>query len=239
LAFSPSVEDIKEEITRNVDGYVLSLKIYGSLKLWLERSGIRVFVEKDLPRKDGTPKRPDLLLKTPMSNFVLIDHKYISSSNEITMRRTLEDMDEYFTEFQFDNSSFKPEVVMLCPIKAAQQFMHLQPSPRCIIWGYEVEKKILIEEALGKVKDPSLASLFSPSMSFEVARETLRYKFLRQEPPVPYTADTVYRMLWNLRQDWKQPEFNVSYEILLKQFNTLYPPWINRDVHQLTQGRLS
>ncbi len=233
-----SLEIVKKKIRTDVDSYIFSLKLYGSIKVSLKDQFIKIYVEKDFPKKNGGKKRPDLFLITRTGN-VIADHKYITSSDPITLQQHLNDLGEYQTDYVMGSQTVQPEVILLCPLEAAREYANQGINSVFPILGYVLDREITIEQVIGQVKDPSFRSMFHPRLAFPVPVEALKYKFIREEPSLPYTAQTVYASLWPLRDDFESPEFKVSYKIVLDQMNTLFPSWLGEDIHQITPGRLN
>lgn len=109
------IEDLKRATKQRIDSYIFSLKLYVSAKAFLERSlSTRVFVEKDIDKSTGGKKRLDLFFATP-GGHVLIDHKYIISSDAVTLGAHLDDMRSYQGSYLIKGHQVNPEVVLLCP----------------------------------------------------------------------------------------------------------------------------
>ena len=236
---SDAFENLKSEIRDSIDGYIFSLKIFGSLKIYLEKAfKLEVYIERDVHKTTGGTKRPDILIKTP-EGFVVVDHKYILSSDERTMRSAINEVCEYNADFSLQGPSFRPEIVMLCPLSSAKRYKSLRIESSCVIWGYELEKTITIGQVVGSVRNPSLKRIFSPGLVFPVDYEVMKFKFIREEPPLPYLTQVIYTILWSLSTEPFKEEFDVSYKIVLEQFNTLFPRWLDPNILQLTPGRLN
>jgi len=233
------VEGFKKTIRDKIDSYVFSLKIYVSFKEFLERNApTRVYIEKDLQKTAGGEKRPDLYVRTA-TGHVVIDHKYITSSDAVTLKAHLRDVSEYQCDYSIDGQNVRPEVSLLCQLNVAQEFRAQALNPTVSILGYTLERNITIEQVVGQIQDPSLKAHFAPTITFPVSDSAIKYKFIREEPPVPYTAQTIYASLWPLRDEFESPEFKVSYHVVLEQFNTLFPRWLAPDIQQMTSGRLN
>ena len=231
------LEEIKSEIRDRIEGYVLSLKIFGTLKRSLERRHLHVHVEKDLSRLNGTPKCPDLLIEKD-NDFLILDNKFIRSTNPKTLESALDEVGEYDDDFTLESVTFRPEVALLCPMDAAGMCEQLTQIKYPIV-GYLVEKDISLRKIVGSIRMPIISDLCDPGSHIPIEEEVRRYKFIRQEAPLPYTAQVVFYILDGLFTDYFQRDFEVSYEVILDQFNTLFPRWIRNDVYQLTPGRLN
>jgi len=232
------LERIRLETRNDIDGYVFSLKIYGSLKSRLEKESLRVYVERDLKSTSGGKKRPDLLVRAG-TDFLIIDHKYITSQDKRTLESALAEIDEYDDDFLFDGVSFRAQLAMLCRLPTAELYKRLGVQTKHVILGYIVEREITFRQLAGSIHSSAICKLYTPDLVFPVDENVWKYKFIRQEAPLPYTAQCVYAILFSLRAEYFQEEFEVRYGVVLDQFNTLFPPWIRSDVKQLTPGRLN
>jgi len=233
----PDLLSVKAEIQRNVKAYVFSIKLLGSLKEYLgKKLGLKVYVEGKLDKKEGGFKKPDLLIHS--ENYVIVDHKYTESQDERTLTSKIKEMEEYDTIFILFEEEIRPEIVMLTPKEAAEIFSTMSNAPTT--WGYVLNKEIKITQDVGKVRDKNLLSLFRPMFVCPIESAVLKYRFITSYAPLPYTAWNVYNVLWTLKPAnlFFVPEFEIDYKILLDQFNKLFPPWISKEVRQLTESRL-
>lgn len=231
------IEELKIKIRDDIEAYVISLRILGTLKRHLEKKHLHAYVEIDINRVNGTPKRPDLLVNKN-NHFLIMDNKYVRSDNPKTLESALDEVNEYDDNFELKGVNFRPQVAMLCPLDAAQLCEQLTHVTNPVI-GYVVEKEIALTKVTGSIIINEIEELCDPSSPILVEEEVKKYKFIRQEAPLPYTAHVVFSILNGFFTDYFQTEFNVSYDIVLEQFNTLFPPWIKNDVIQLTPGRLN
>lgn len=232
-------ENFKREVREKIDAYIFSVKLYLAVKAYFENVRLAtVYVEKDLSKADGGAKRPDLFLRTQTSS-VIIDHKFITSTDEDTLKSHLADMGSYQVEYVFDGTRINPEVLMLCPLKIANEYLNKKITSPVSILGYTLDREVEIERIVGQINEATLSKTFNPKLTIPVPTTALMYKFIREEPPVPYTATVVYPTLWSLRDDYESEEFGVNYDVVLRQMNTLFPNWLAQDVSQLTPGRLN
>lgn len=239
----PLLESVKNEVTSEVNAYIHSITVLSSLQAYLRDMDIDCYIEMRLWKKDGKHKTPDLLIRS--ANYIVVDHKYTESKNEQTLTGKLEEMKKYDTTFILEDieskskNEFTPEVVMLTPKKIVKHFKELLNCP--ITWGYELDSEIVIKQAISAVKDSTISSLFNPNLICPVAEEISKYKFFISHPPLPYAACQIYNVLFTLSppSQFFSPEFEVKYDVILKGFNEMFPPWIRREVKQLKVTRLS
>jgi hypothetical protein len=198
------------------------------------------YVERRIDKPEGGYKTPDLLVHS--HNFVIVDHKYTESRNQMTLTGKIEEMTGYDTAFIWIRSGseivFEPEIAMLTPQVVAVEFKKILGCP--IIWGYQLNDEITIEQTIGSVKDEEISSVFDPILHVSKSRDVAKYRFIISHAPLPYTACQIYTLLWTLlpTTQYFKPEFEVDYDVLLEQFNHLFPPWISAEVKQMNVTRL-
>jgi hypothetical protein len=233
----PDLDHVKNVITSEVQAYVHAVTILSSLRETLQQNGFDCHIEKRLYKKDGSYKKPDLLICS--DNYIVVDHKYTQSKAVDNLMDKIEEMKEYNTKFVVNDAKtgepieFNPEVVMLTPEKAVQYFKEFLMCP--ITWGYELNDEIIIKQTVSSVKDPRVSSLFKPDLSFQRAEDIAKYKFITSHTPLPYVACQVYMILFTLipADQTFSDEFEAKYSEILNQINTLYPPWVRPEIKQL------
>ena len=243
----PDLESVKKEIETEINGYINSIAILGSLRDYLRNIKIECYIETKIEKKGGGFKTPDLLIHS--DDFLLVDHKYTESRDRRTLGSKVEEMKEYESAFVFAQAGrdgertveFEPEIVMLTPQNATRFFARISGCP--ITWGYELDEVISINQSIRSVKDSKIPSLFDPILLCPKSEDVAKYKFIISNAPLPYTASQVYTVLWTL---WRPPraralftpEFEVQYENVLDMFNNLFPPWVSKEIKQLNASRL-
>jgi hypothetical protein len=238
----PDLEYVKNVITSEVEAYVHAVTILSSLRENLQQNSLDCHIEKKLYKRDGSYKKPDLLICS--DNYIVVDHKYTKSKAVDNLLDKIEIMKGYNTEFILNDAKtgepteFNPEVVMLTPEKAVQFFKEFLACP--ITWGYELNDEITIKQSVGSVKDPRVSALFKPDLSFQRAEDIAKYKFITSHSPLPYVACQVYMILFTLiRADQTfSDKFEVKYSEILDRINTLYPPWVRPEIRQLNVKKL-
>jgi len=237
----PVLESVKKEVESEVNAYIDAITVLSSLQAYFQDLNIECYIEMKLRKKDGNHKTPDLLIRS--ANHIIVDHKYTESENETTLTGKLEEMREYDTVFIFNDSKLKseeftPEVVMLTPERVVKHFKEFLNCP--ITWGYQLDREIVIRQTMGAVEDSTVSSLFNPDLLCPVAEELYKYKFFMSHPPLPYMATQIYNILFTLSPpaQFHNIEFEVKYNDILEGFNNIFPPWVGREVKQLTVKRL-
>jgi hypothetical protein len=233
----PDLDHVRNVITSEVQAYVHAVTVLSSLREVLQQNGLDCHIERKLYKKDGSYKKPDLLICS--DNYVIVDHKYTESKAVDNLLDKIEVMKAYSAKFILNNAKgeeqteFYPEVVMLTPEKAVQWFKEFLGCP--ITWGYTLNDEITIKQSVDSVKDLRVSSLFKPDLSFQRAEDIAKYKFVTSHSPLPYVACHVYIILFTLlpADQTFSDEFEVKYSEILSRFNTSYPPWVRPEIKQL------
>jgi hypothetical protein len=240
LSEYPRLDRVKKEIEGEVNGYVDAITLFSSLREYFQDKNIECQIEPKIKKKSGGYKTPDLLVKS--DNFVIIDHKFTSSTDKENLMSKIDEMETYNKIFLFVDSGLEkevqPEVIMLTPEKATALFNSLLNCP--ITWGYVIEEQVEVKQSVRSVRDKNLLSCFNPSLLCSRSGELAKYKFILSHPPIPYTSCHVFTILWNLMQPTQllTKEFDVKYSDILGIFNTFFPPWLRPEIKQMTITRL-
>jgi hypothetical protein len=111
----------------------------------------------------------------------------------------------------------------------------------CVVsYPFPVEDPIVFKTRLGRVIDEKLVGTLSGRDKVAQSRASVpKIKFLREKPPVPYTAWHVWVAMWSYSSPSAiNQDFSVKYSALLKDCRLFYPPWLSKESDQITQGRL-
>lgn len=238
----PNMDAMKRQIEIEFRAYVNAISVLGALRDYFEEHSFTCYIEKKIDRKAGNYKTPDLLVRS--DSFVIIDHKYTESDDDKNLNDKIEKMNEYNTIFVFKDQEssvpveFQPECVMLTPREIIK---YLRKKTNCpVTWGYKLDGTVAIEQSIGRVKDPRIGSLFSPTLLAPISDEARKYKFILSHAPKSCTTFQVFAILWNMHsaKDYLKPTFQVKYSEILKYFNQSFSPWISPEATQLNTTRL-
>jgi hypothetical protein len=234
-----------EEEKRNVRLYADAIALYASIRLTFQHYGFAVHVEPTvkLVADQMQVKVPDLLVATK-NGWTLLEHKGSLPMEKDLISGELKELAKYDQSLNYDKSIFQPDVVLLCPSRLATDLMprikELQ-LPTVISYSAPTEKNCTLTQVNGTLKDGYLRDLFdTKSNEFKMSTDTVeryKYKFIRREPPVPYTTHFIWGFI-NLSKDAFQKKVTVSYDQLIERINDLCPPWC-AEARQLSEGRLN
>ncbi len=235
-----------EQEEREVRLYADAVALYTSIYLYFQRYQFTVHVESTV--RAGVESRqliPDLLVKTT-ADWTVIEHKGSLPKSQKKMAAELDEIGRYGQTTVFDRSTFNPQVVLLCPRKLAGDLIALQEKkqlqlPTLISYSPPTERVCNLIQEQGELRDVYLKDLFAKKENrVEMDIETIeryKYKFIRREPPVPYTTHFIWGFI-NLSKSAFQKKITVQYSGLIQRINDFCPPWCS-EARQLSDGRLN
>jgi hypothetical protein len=239
---SQAVEDAVEKVVREVKAYQTKIVLYCSLKVYLENSRFTVLVENRSERVGKDPDEPDLQVLG--DRITLIEEKGSLPTDKDLLEKELLDVIDYQCERLYRGEKFTPQVVLLCPsevYRARRGTLRRHESDLAVLsYPYPVEDPIKLQLVQGRIADPKLASLLEAQpVIVDLARTIIpTVKFLKQAPPVPYTAWAIWQVVWASVPAFKE-DFPVKYPTILKECQKFYPSWISQDTEQITAGRVN
>lgn len=108
-----------------------------------------------------------------------------------------------------------------------------------LTYSSPIEDPIVIQHSIGSIRDGELNAVLQDRLKVPHDRQrTPMYKFIRAEPPVPYTATVLWRILMVFHKPF-QSQYMVKYSTVREECQTLFTPWLSKDKEQLTPGRLN
>lgn len=229
-----------EEMLHSVKAYQSKIILFSALKVFLEEHKMSVFIENKVERVQGTPDEPDIV--TIGDGYTFIEEKGSLPSAPELLRIELEKVSAYSTEHRFHGDRFTPQVVLLCPedvFKARRAaIQEFKGKLSVITYPFPVEDPIKFHLALGVVVDPKLDPLTDKTPVPHARTIMPTIKFLREEPPAPYSAWIVWQVIWDSAPLMRE-NFQVKYSAIMDGCKKFYPSWLSRDVDQITHGRLN
>lgn len=239
-ALSEGIEGLKREVRLYSD----AIALYASIYLHFQRHQVTVHVEPTVKIKGkDRSKVPDLLVEG-LTGWAILEHKGSLPMDQKLLAAELETINEYNQEIAFNESVFQPEVALLCPHKLTSDLMSKKDKfklPTIVSYSPPTEKTCTLAVENGTLKGEKVSGLFSDenghlNMDIDIT-ERWKYKFVRREPPIPYTTHFVWGFI-SLSKDAFQKEVTVQYNKLVEQINNVCPPWC-AEAKQLSEGRLN
>jgi hypothetical protein len=233
-----------EELKRDVRLYADAIALYASIRLYfLNDHKITVYVEPTVKvGEKGDPKVPDLLVRT-QTGWTVLEHKGSLPRDQDTIANKIEQLSEYNKKTSFEGSVFQPAVALLCPRRLAKDLMLQKDQlklPTIISYSSPTEKICTLIHENGTLVDSDLRNLFAKSNNLKMnvdVTERFIYKFIRREPPVPYTTHFIWGFI-NVLKDVFQKKVTTHYDRLIEQINHVCPSWC-AEARQLSEGRLN
>jgi hypothetical protein len=212
------------------------------LKFHLENKGLQAFVEYKVQTSRGGEHVPDI--------FVIGDeHTFIEEKGSLPAKKENFDAElskilEYDAEHVHEGVLFLPQLVLMCPedvVSARSSSLSGYSRKLCLVsFSFPVEDPIAFKRKLGKIGDEKLVATLSGKEKVPQSRTSVpKIKFLREKPPVPYSAWHIWLAMWCFSSPTNvNVDFKVEYSALLEHCRLFYPPWLSKESDQITQGRL-
>jgi len=239
---SQSLDDAIEKVVKEVKAYQSKIVLYCSLKVFLENHGFRVLVENRCERVGKDPDEPDLQAHGEKVTF--IEEKSSLPDDRKLLEKEIRDVMDYHCEHLYRGAKFIPEVVLLCPSEVYRtrraEFRKHEKNLVVLTYPFPVEDPIKIQLMQGSISDSVLQSITKTgTIIVDLARTIIpTVKFLKQTPPVPYSAWTIWQVVWASVPPFKE-DYSVRYTTILKECQKFYPSWISQDTEQITMGRVN
>ncbi len=229
------------EILHGIKAYQTKIVLFASLRIFLQNNGFSVFIENKRERLGKEPDEPDIFVQG--DSFTFIEEKGSLPENHDRLQRELETILMYESEHVFQQQKFIPDVVLLCPsdvYKSRRRVIRQYEKTLTVLtYPFPIEDPINLQLVQGEMDDRKLAGLISDKVFVPHARTIIpTIKFLREEPPVPYTAWAIWQVVWASVPAFRK-DFEVRYSTILEECQKFYPSWLSQDIEQITYGRVN
>jgi hypothetical protein len=229
-----------DEMLHSVKAYQSKIILFAALKVFLEDRKMSVFIENKVEKVQGTPDEPDII--TIGEGYTFIEEKGCLPSAPELLKIELDNIATYAVEHRFHGDRFKPQVVLLCPEEVYKNrktdIQKFKSNLSVITYPFPVEDPIRFHLVQGIIADHRLDPLTDKTPVPHARTIMPTIKFLREEPPVPYSAWTIWQVIWDSAPMLKE-SFQVSYSEIMDGCRKFYPSWLSRDVDQITYSRLN
>lgn len=228
---------------QKVKAYQSKIVLFCSLKIYLEGRRFVVLVENNSDRVGQDPDQPDLQVHGD-TTITFIEEKGSLPAGDELLENELQDVIDYQCEHSYRGLKFTPQAILLCPSEVYRArrgvIRKYQDTLAVLTYPYPVEDPIKIQMGQGRIMDLRLSPLFDPGPAYVDHPRTIitTVKFLKQEPPVPYSAWTIWQVVWTSVPPFKD-DFQVKYSTILQECRAFYPSWISQDTEQITEGRVN
>lgn len=198
-------------------------------------------MERKVETTDGGEHSPDIFVVGDQCTF--IEEKGSLPSTQENFEIEITKVLDYAKEHVFEGRKFLPQVILLCPAdiykKRASAIEAYKRKLSVVSYPYPVEDPIILKKEQGKILDENLVATLTGKDHIKQSRTFVpKIKFLRGDPPVPYSAWHIWLATWD-SSSTRMDDFTVEYASILEQCKLFYPPWLSRESAQITQGRLN
>jgi hypothetical protein len=210
--------------------------------LHFENKGLQAFVEYKIQTSTGGEHVPDLFVIGNKHTF--IKEKGSLPTRADIFQREIQQLFEYDVEHVHEGIQFRPQVILMCPqdifLKQRSALSSYRRKLCVISYPFPTEDPIVFKREQGTIADEKLVKPLSGKENVPQSRTTVpKIKFLRENPPVPYTAWQIWLALWQFSSPMNiNLDFGVEYSAVLQQCRLFYPPWLSEESVQITEGRL-
>lgn len=211
------------------------------MKLHLENKQFQAFVERRVQTAKGGEHVPDIFVIGDQRTF--IEEKGSLPGTKENFIKEISNVLEYSQEHVFEGAHFTPQVVLLCPedvVQSKNSALAVYKRNLCVTsYSFPVEDPIVFKRHQGKIVDEKLIPILTGKEKVAQSRTLVpKIKFLRGDPPVPYSAWHIWLATWSFSST-QMEDFSVNYSAVLEHCKLFYPPWLSQESSQITQGRLN
>jgi hypothetical protein len=229
------------KILREIKSYESKIILFASLKFHFDQKKVKAFVERKIETIEGGEHSPDIFILGDQCTF--IEEKGSLPSTQENLELEIGKVLEYAKEHVFEGRRFTPQVILLCPAdaykKRATALGVYRRKLAVVSYQYPVEDPIILKKEQGNIIDRNIIGALTGKEAVRQSRSFVpKIKFLRDDPPVPYSAWHIWLATWD-SSTTRMDDFNVRYSAIFEQCRLFYPPWLSRESAQITQGRLS
>lgn len=168
-------------------------------------------------------------------------YTFIEEKGSLPTKRDLFDIEiekilEYKQEHVHEGNKFEPQLVLMLPediFSGRKSFLSSYRRKLCVVsYPFPVEDPIIFKTRQGKVTDEKLVKTLSGAEKVPQSRVSVpKIKFLREKPPLPYTAWHVWLAMWSFSSPLEvNKDFTVEYSAVLEHCRLFYPPWLQNRI---------
>ena len=200
-------------------------------------------MENDSERVGKEADQPDLQVHGD-TDITFIEEKSSLPTDNQLLEKEIRDVIDYRCERSYRGLRFTPQVILLCPsevYRARRSLIRRHESELAVLtYPFPLEDPIKLQLVQGKITEPRLSLLLDPGPAFVDHARTIipTVKFLKQEPPVPYSAWAIWQVMWTSVPAMRE-DFQVKHSTILQECRSFYPSWISQDTEQITEGRVN
>lgn len=210
----------------------------------LSDAGLKVEVEHDFDSPSGVKKSPDFAVLDEDTITDVLDHKASLPTPELAVK-DLNRLAEKYRELSHNGVPSSPRISVLYPVGKQgiiDKISKALPANLTLCSFDQTTYDTEIDFKLhGQVNSSELSDVLrGGAVSFEPSIVRSSYKFIRADPPIPYTAFHlwgVFPTFLDIKSSG-QKSFVVDRDNLLQRMENFYPPWI-RNNKQVNSNRVA
>ena len=223
---------------KKVMDYTEKAHFFSVFQKILELQKIDVRVEPKCIQKNGNKCYPDFVCRRN-SDATIFEHKGSVSSTFAYIAKEIRDTERYL---ELESECDAAEVILMFPEEGIEKVVDVlnQISTELVIWSFQldIDKELLaFKEYYGK-SSKNIGNLLKTQFQFELPWFSSK-RFLRDNPPVVYTASYIWNNTLRFFIDpWLPPSesFDVDLREVIKKAKDWFPR--DADANQMTSKRV-
>ncbi|RLI57686.1 MAG: hypothetical protein DRO87_01005 [Candidatus Thorarchaeota archaeon] len=231
--------DCEKRVRNDVMAYRKNVAFFSVFSKVLDDNGIVVRIESQCRQRNGNKCFPDFRCSVD-GKRVLFEHKGALSEDARHIQKVIKKTERYLNLMPDDQAD---AVVLLVPSKSSLAVRKILETLETdlVIWEFDFNMdklKVFFNEIHNELSVGGLRWLLETEHSFIMATCSL-IQFLREDPPVVYTASVLLNVVLRSFIDaWDPPEtpFDVQWTQLLSRAKGLFPG--GKSSNQITAPRV-
>lgn len=234
----------KEDILKDKELYWNSVLFFAAFSTYLDDKKIDHKIEHEVIGEDKNPKYPDFILFKNKQINGIIEHK---SSFPVKQEFALKIIEETYNKYHkifYNDAGYNPPIVILCPKTCEEVIRKIKKLIKkdILICVFDLDKEdCKVFFSLSKQNYPNhIKELLSEEIPCRMD-DFSKFRFIKKEPHTVYTAWNLWCIVLNYFKNpytIKKDSMKVSYNNLVEQASTLFPPWIENK-NQITRKRIN
>jgi len=236
-----------DQVKREIERYTDTVRILFSISDFFRSKNFEMDVEPTLKTIDGN-KRPDIVIYENGKPKLIADYKWSLKRKGEYIVEELNDVYDKYCSPQSNGEVLGVDVIALIPDVDRERIVKVidKINDNLIIISLKInndEGYIELKEIRGKPRYEKFTSILD-RCGYKIPlniRILTRIAFIREEPPLPYSAYIIWRTIYHLasvNELYFKNEVELRYGDVSEELKKQFPPWVKDDINQLTEGRL-
>jgi len=233
-----------DKILKDCDDYTDSVTFFSVFKDEMDKAKLSCEVEHDfkISGSKRENRNPDFAIMKGNDIIDVIEHKASISSPQNALEE-FTDAEKQYRILDYNGVVSKPSITVLYPEWSrihVDKVRDKVPSDvsLCAFDQTSADDVITFKLEGDGCCDDVKEILDGNSIRFKATAYS-KYKFIRRDPPIPYTAFQIWGLLYGFldSKSSDKVEIPVSYKELCRRAEYFFPPWI-RNNHQVKSNRM-